>query len=123
MANIPASLGRCSIVGIGQSEYTRWGGIKDRSQFQVTAQAILAALDDAGLSPDEVDGLSSYSNDANEPNLMQVALGIPRLRVGAMVWGGAGGGTCGAISLACSAIESGRANTIVAYRGLCQGQR
>ncbi len=113
---------RCCIVGIGQSEYTKWGGIKDRSQFQVTAEAILAALDDAGLRPEDVDGLSSFSNDSNEANLMQVALGIPKLRLASMVWGGAGGGTCGAISLACSAIESGRADVVVAYRGLCQGQ-
>lgn len=124
MARVPSSpsRGRCCIVGIGQSQYTHWGGITDRSQFQVTAQAILAALDDAGLRPEDVDGLSSYSNDTNEPNLMQVALGIPRLRVSSMVWGGAGGGTCGSVSLACSAIESGRADVVVAYRGLCQGQ-
>ena len=62
------------IVGIGQSEYTKWGGIKDRSQFQVTAQAILAAVADAGLKPSDVDGLASFSNDANEANLMQVVL-------------------------------------------------
>ncbi len=113
---------RCCIVGIGQSVYTKWGGIQDRSQFQVTAEAVLAAVGDAGLRPEDVDGLSSFSNDSNEANLMQVALGIPRLRLAAMVWGGGGGGTCGAISMACSAIESGRADVVVAYRGLCQGQ-
>lgn len=110
------------IVGIGQSEFTKWGGIQDRSQFQVTAEAILAAIADAGLEPADVDGLTSFSNDANEAPLMQVALGMPRLRLSGMVWGGGGGGTCGAISLACSAIESGRASVVVAYRGLCQGQ-
>ena len=112
----------CSIVGIGQSEYTRWGGIQDRSQFHVTAQAILAALADAGVRPEEVDGLASFANDPNEAGLMQVALGIPQLRLAAMVWGGGGGGTCGSVSMACSAIESGQASVVVAYRGLCQGQ-
>jgi acetyl-CoA acetyltransferase len=110
------------IAGVGQSEYTRWGGIMDRSQFQVTAEAILAALDDAGLDPADVDGLTSFSNDSNDAPLMQVALGIPELRYSAMVWGGGGGGSCGAVSLACAAIESGQAETVVAYRGLCQGQ-
>lgn len=114
--------GRCCIVGVGQSEFTKWGGIQNRSQFQVTAEAILAALADAGLSPAEVDGLTSFSNDANDAPLMQVALGIPRLRLSGMIWGGGGGGTCGAISMACAAIESARANVVVAYRGLCQGQ-
>ncbi len=110
------------IVGIGESEFTRWGGIRERSQFQVTAEAILAALDDAGLSTDDVDGLTSFSNDSNDAPLMQVALGIPELRTSAMVWGGGGGGSCGAVSLACAAIESGQAEVVVVYRGLCQGQ-
>jgi len=110
------------IVGIGESEYVRWGGIQDRSQFQITAEAILAALDDAGLRPEDVDGFASFSNDANEGALMQVALGIPQLRYCAMLWGGGGGGSCGAISLAAAAVEGGYANTVVVYRGLCQGQ-
>jgi acetyl-CoA acetyltransferase len=111
-----------AIVGVGQSEFTRWGGIQDRSQFQVTAEAILAALADAGIAPAEVDGLTSFSNDSNDAPLMQVALGMPRLRLSGMVWGGGGGGTCGAISMACAAIEAGQAEVVVAYRGLCQGQ-
>lgn len=113
---------QCCVVGIGQSEYTKWGGIQDRSQFQVTAEAIRDAVVDAGLTTADIDGFASYSNDANEANLMQVALGVPELRVASMVWGGGGGGSCGAVALACSAIESGRADVVVAYRGLCQGQ-
>ena len=27
------------IVGVGKTKYTRWGGIQDRSQFQVAAEA------------------------------------------------------------------------------------
>lgn len=113
---------RACIVGIGQSEFTKWGGIQDRSQFQVTAEAILAACADAGIDPSEIDGLTSFSGDANEAPLMQVALGMPRLRLSGMVWGGGGGGTMGSIDLAVSAIAAGQANAVVAYRGLCQGQ-
>lgn len=113
---------KAHVVGIGESVFTKWGGIQDRSQFQVTAEAILAALKDAGLSTDQVDGLTSFSNDSNDAPLMQVALGIPDLRYSAMVWGGGGGGSCGAVSLAVAAIESGQAETVVVYRGLCQGQ-
>ena len=116
------SLRSCCIVGIGQSEFTKWGGIKDRSQFQVTVEATLAALADAGIKPSEVDGLTSFSNDTNDAPLMQVALGMPRLRLSGMLWGGGGGGSCGAISLACASIEAGHADIVVAFRGLCQGQ-
>lgn len=110
------------IAGIGQSEYTRWGGIMDRSQFQVTAEAILAALADAGLTVRDVDGFASFSNDANEGPVMQATLGVLELRWSSMVWGGGGGGSCAAVAQACAAIEAGHAETVVVYRGLCQGQ-
>ncbi len=110
------------IVGTGASEFTKWGGIRDRSQFQVTVEAIRAALHDAGLSPHDVDGLASYSNDSNEGPLMAVALGMRELRWSSMVWGGGGGGSIGALAHACAAVASGQADTVVVYRGLCQGQ-
>ncbi|MDB6000663.1 MAG: hypothetical protein JWP52_2362 [Rhizobacter sp.] len=110
------------IAGVGQSEFRRWGGITDRSQFQVTAEAILQTIADAGLRPEDIDGFTSFSNDANEATLMQVALGIPELRLSAMTWGGGGGGTTGAVSLAVAAVQARQASNVVVYRGLCQGQ-
>jgi acetyl-CoA acetyltransferase len=110
------------LVGVGQSEYTRWGGIQDRSQFQITAEAICAALVDAGIPVSDVDGFASFSNDANEGPLMQVALGVPVLRWSTMVWGGGGGGSIAALAQACAAVEAGHASVVVVYRGLCQGQ-
>lgn len=67
------SLQNCCIAGTGQSEFARCGGIQDRSQFQITAEAILAALADSGIKPAEVDGLTSFSNDSNDAPLMQVS--------------------------------------------------
>lgn len=113
---------RPCIVGVGQSEYTKWGGIQDRSQFQITAEAICAALNDAGIPMAEVDGFASFSNDANEGPLMQVALGVPVVRWSSMVWGGGGGGSIAALAQACAAVEAGHAGVVVVYRGLCQGQ-
>jgi len=113
---------RPCLVGIGQSEFTKWGGIKDRSQFQITAEAIASALADSGLRKSELDGFASFSNDANEGPAMQVALGLPRMRWSSMVWGGGGGGSMGALSQACAAVSSGQANAVAVYRGLCQGQ-
>lgn len=113
---------KACIVGIGQSEFTRWGGIMDRSQFQITAEAIRDAMIDAGLSPRALDGFASFSNDTNEGNLMQVALGVPEMRWSSMVWGGGGGGSMAALSQACAAVESGQAEVVAVYRGLCQGQ-
>ena len=84
---------KACIVGIGQSAYTRWGGIQDRSQFQITAEAVVQAARDAGLAPADIDGLASFSDDANSAPLMAEALGMPRLRWSSLVWGGGGGGS------------------------------
>lgn len=112
---------RACIVGVGQTEFTRHGGIA-RSQFQITAEAVMSALRDAGLTSRDVDGFASFSNDQNEAALMQVALGVPQLRWSSMVWGGGGGGSAGAVAQAAAAVEAGHAHTVVVYRGLCQGQ-
>ena len=68
---------KACLVGVGQSQYTRWGGIQDKSQFQVTAEAIAAAVKDAGLKASQVDGFASFADDANSAPLMAVALGVP----------------------------------------------
>lgn len=113
---------KAHIVGVGESIYTKWGGIQDKTQFQLTAESIVAALADAGLEVADADGLTSFSNDANDAPLMAVALGLRQLRYSAMVWGGGGGGSAGSVAQACAAVESGQAEIVVAYRGLCQGQ-
>jgi len=113
---------RACIVGIGQTEYTKWGKITDRSEFQLACEAIQKAVQDAGLVTSDIDGFASYSNDRNEPIELQVALGIPRLRYSAMLWGGGGGGSCGALDLAAAAIECGQADCVVVFRSLAQGQ-
>ncbi|MGE3927781.1 MAG: acetyl-CoA acetyltransferase [Lautropia sp.] len=110
------------IVGIGETEYRRWGGFADRSELQLACEAICAACADAGLEVEEVDGLCSYGGDRNEPSFLQDALGLPRLRYATLVWGGGGAGACGAILHAATAVESGTADHVVVLRALCQGQ-
>lgn len=113
---------KACLVGLGQSRYTKWGGIKDKSQFQITAEAVAAAIQDAGLKPSDIEGFASFSDDTNAAPQMAVALGVPRMRWASMVWGGGGGGTIAALSHAVAAVEAGHIETAVVYRGLCQGQ-
>ena len=110
------------IAGIGESRYTKWGGIADQSELSLACDAILAAASDAGIRPAAIDGFASFSEDRNEPALLMNALGIDELRFTGMVWGGGGGGSCGAVALAEAAIKSGQANYVIVFRSLCQGQ-
>ncbi len=108
------------IVGVGETEYTRWGRI-ERSEFQIACEAVLKAVDDAGLTIKDVDGLVTYSIDRNSPMAVAQALGIPQLRFASLYPGG-GNSACGVIHHAGMAVFSEAANVVVAYRALCQGQ-
>jgi acetyl-CoA acetyltransferase len=116
------SRNRACIVGIGESAFTRWGGQPDKSELELSLEAILAAAADAGLEPSEIDGFASYSDDSSAPERLMIALGTRQLRLASMVWGGGGGGCCGALAHAAAAVESGRARHVAVFRGLAQGQ-
>ncbi|MEE8347557.1 MAG: acetyl-CoA acetyltransferase [Dehalococcoidia bacterium] len=113
---------KACIVGIGETEYTKWGGITDRSEFQLACEAILKALDDAGLTTDDLDGFSSYSSDRNSGIDLAAALGIPQLRYASILTMGGGGGGAAAIMNAVLAVTTGTADVVACYRSLCQGQ-
>jgi acetyl-CoA acetyltransferase len=113
---------RTAIVGIGETEYRKWGGFPDRSEYRLALEAILAAVADAGLEVRDVDGISSFSSDRNEAVLVASALGLPRLRLAQMSWIPGGGGACAAIGNAAMAIASGVAECVVVYRAINMGQ-
>lgn len=113
---------KACIVGIGETDYRRWGQITDRSEFQLACQAIGAAARDAGMAMRDIDGFATYAEARIDAATLQLALGMPRLRFSSATWGGRGGGTCGALAHAAMAVESGRASHVVVFRTLAQGQ-
>ncbi len=113
--------GRVAIAGIGETAYYKRGESPD-PEFALGLKAILAACEDAGLDPRELDGFASYSNDRNEPSRFAAALGLPELRFSNMQWGGGGGGGSGAVGNAAAAVAGGLADCVVVYRALAQGQ-
>jgi acetyl-CoA acetyltransferase len=113
--------GRVAVVGIGETDYYRHGASPD-PEFKLALKAILAACEDAGLDPCEIDGFSSYSDDRNEASRLAAALGTRRLRTATMQWGGGGGGCCAAVANAAASIVAGLADCVVVFRSLAQGQ-
>jgi acetyl-CoA acetyltransferase len=113
--------GNIAIAGIGQTEFSKNSG---RSELQLAAEASLAAIRDAGLSPSDIDGTVSFFEDTNEELQLQRSLGIPNVRW--MVRSRLGGGSaCATIQIAGAAVASGAANAVLVYRAFNErsGQR
>ena len=54
--------GKAAIAGIGATEFSKNSG---RTEIRLALEAALAALADAGIAPEEVDGISTYTMDNN----------------------------------------------------------
>ena len=113
--------GRVAVIGVGETTYYKHGQSPD-PEFKLALKAILSACEDAGISPKQVDGFASYSNDRSDPSRLAAALGIDDLRFANMQWGGGGGGGSGAIGNAAAAIATGMAECVIVFRALAQGQ-
>jgi len=59
--------GKVAVVGIGHTAYGRRGEFAERGTFALACEALVRACEDAGLSPREIDGFSSYSDDGATP--------------------------------------------------------
>lgn len=113
--------GQVAVAGVGETAYYRHGKATE-PEFVLCLQAILAACEDAGIDPRDIDGFASYSNDRNDPPALATALGTHELRFSNMQWGGGGGGGAGAMASAAAAVATGIADCVVVYRALAQGQ-
>jgi len=106
---------KTAIVGIGHTEYSRDSG---RSELTLACEAIGAAIADAGLTPGDIDGITKYTMDNNDPIDIARNLGIPELRFAGEVNYGGGGGPVGTILMAAMAVATGQAKAVVAFRAM-----
>lgn len=110
--------GATAVVGIGQTPLYKRGTSPD-PEMKLCLRAIVAACEDAGLDPADIDGFVSYGADRNEGQKMMPALGVREIRFAALNWSH-GGGIPGALGLAASAIVAGQAEVVVVYRALAE---
>lgn len=105
---------KTSIIGLGQTEFSTNSG---RSELQLALEAIIAAVADAGLEVNDIDGLVRYTWDNTTEAAIVNALGLPSLKYyGETEFGGVN--CCGAVAQASAAIEAGLASCVVFYRAL-----
>ena len=104
--------GRAAIAGIGQTEFSKASG---RSELQLACESVKAALDDAGLTPRDVDGLVTFTMDQNAQTDVARNVGIGDVRCFTNVPFG-GGAAAGTVAQAAWAVAAGAADVVVCYR-------
>ncbi|GAB2843568.1 lipid-transfer protein [Actinocorallia aurea] len=104
--------GRAAIAGIGATEFSKASG---RSEWRLACESVLAALADAQISVDEVDGFALFTMETNPEIAVARALGIPELKFFSRIPHG-GGGACAPVQQAALAVASGVADVVVVYR-------
>ena len=83
--NAPYGAGWRSPVSASPS--TTAGASRPTASSSCVLKAILAACEDAGIDPRDIDGYCSYSNDRNLPTRIHTALGCEDIRFSNMQWG------------------------------------
>jgi acetyl-CoA acetyltransferase len=101
-----------AIVGIGATEFSKDSG---RSELRLAAEAVRAALTDAGLEPADVDGLVTFTMDTNTEAAVAREVGIPALKFFTRIHYG-GGAACATVQQAAMAVATGIADVVVCYR-------
>ncbi|MFI6870585.1 lipid-transfer protein [Nocardia sp. NPDC050406] len=104
--------GRAAIVGIGATDFSKESG---RSELRLAAEAVTAAIADAGLTPADVDGLTTFTMDTNTQAAVARASGIPSLKFFSNIPFG-GGAAAATVQQAAMAVATGVADVVVAYR-------
>ncbi|MEJ0046863.1 MAG: hypothetical protein WDN04_12670 [Rhodospirillales bacterium] len=110
MADMP----KAAIVGIGQTEFSKSSG---RSELQLAAECIKAALDDAGLQTSDVDGLITFTLDGSDEVGVTRCLGIDDLKFTSRIPQG-GAASVATICHAMSVVESGVCDVVVIWRAM-----
>jgi acetyl-CoA acetyltransferase len=105
---------KAAIAGIGATEFSKNSG---RSELRLAIDAVTTALEDAGISPREVDGFSTYDCENTSEIELARGIGAGDLRYFARTPFG-GGGAGGVVLNAALAVVSGAANVVVCYRAM-----
>ena len=108
---------KAAIVGVGQLPFAKDIG---RSEDVTALEACRLALEDAGLRPSDIDGMTKWSIQVTAENAIARHLGVPNLRFFGEVGYGGGGG-CGVVAHAAAGIAAGMARCVLVYRSRNRG--
>ncbi|MBI4191858.1 MAG: acetyl-CoA acetyltransferase [Betaproteobacteria bacterium] len=106
---------RYAIGGIGFTRFSKASGV---TVLELATEACLKACEDAGVNPDEVDGLISFNFGDSVPGMaVATAMGLPDPQY--VVDFDSGGNAANLITLAATAaIEAGLAKNVLCFRAM-----
>jgi acetyl-CoA acetyltransferase len=106
-----------AVVGIAETAFAKK---LEPSEKQLAIQAILAALGDAGIAPDEVDGFASYSMETTDEVEIAKNIGAGDVTFFGQVGYGGGAGPA-VVGQLCAAVATGQCKVGVAWRSRKRG--
>ena len=102
------------IVGIGQTDFSKNSG---RSELQLAAECVKAAVADAGLNPSDIAGLTGFTLDSTDEIEVARSVGCGDLTFFSRM-GYGGGAAVGIVHQAAMAVATGAAKYVVGWRAL-----
>jgi acetyl-CoA acetyltransferase len=111
------------ISGIGQSDV---GRRLFRNPLDLTLDACLGAIEDAGLTRDDIDGIATYPGNMDQPPGFS-GVGVAevhdslRLNLNWFAGGLEAPGQLGSVVNACLAVSAGLANNVLCFRTVWEG--
>ena len=114
MASTSTLRDRACIVGIGQTRFCRGEG-SGLSELALQLEAARRALDDAGLTHKDVDGILPFPNLSTAEELA-ANLGVENLRFATTIWMG-GAAPVASLEVAAMAVASGAASCVLIPAG------
>ena len=107
--NMSSLRDKAAVTGIGETAYTRG---TDKSALMLTLEASLAAIEDAGLSPKDIDGVIPYAAGVAVAEDFMTNFGSEDFRFSATTPMG-GASAVAALQCAAVAVASGVANHVL----------
>jgi acetyl-CoA acetyltransferase len=111
-----SALRPAAVTGVGYTELSRRSG---RTVLELATEACRAAIDDAGVARDEVDGIASFAvmHDSVPTQAVATTLALPQLRYSLDIDLG-GQAPCHLVTQAAAAVATGQADHVLVFRAL-----
>ena len=110
------ALRSAAITGVGYTELSKRSG---RTVLELATEACRAAIDDAGVAREQVDGIASFAvmHDSVPTQAVATTLALPQLRFSLDIDLG-GQAPCHLVTQAAAAIATGQADHVLVFRAL-----